>query len=66
MRKSAALAIIGAATLMLTTLTSVGLSDVAPTLAHARSVVMLEQMAGVMYVALVVTRLVGLTIRRER
>jgi len=28
--------------------------------------VMLEQMAGVMYVALVVARLVGLTIRRER
>ena len=52
--------------LSFTTLTSVGLSDVAPTLAHARSVVMLEQMAGVMYVALVVARLVGLTIRRER
>ena len=52
--------------LSFTTLTSVGLSDVAPTLAHARSVVMLEQMAGVMYVALVVARLVGLTIRRDR
>jgi hypothetical protein len=53
--------------LSFTTLTSVGLSDVTPTLAHARSVVMLEQLAGVMYVALVVARLVGLTInRRER
>ena len=52
--------------LSFTTLTSVGLSDVGPTLAHARSVVMLEQIAGVMYVALVVARLVGLTIRRER
>ena len=53
--------------LSFTTLTSVGLSDVAPVLAHARSVVMLEQLAGVMYVALVVARLVGLTItRRER
>lgn len=53
--------------LSFTTLTSVGLSDVAPALAHARSVVMLEQLAGVMYIALVVARLVGLTItRRER
>jgi hypothetical protein len=52
--------------LSFTTLTSVGLSDVAPILAHARSVVMLEQFAGVMYVALVVARLVGLTIRRDR
>jgi hypothetical protein len=52
--------------LSFTTLTSVGLSDVAPTLAHARSVVMLEQIAGVMYVALVVSRLVGLTLRRDR
>lgn len=52
--------------LSFTTLTSVGLSDVAPNLAHARSVVMLEQIAGVMYVALVISRLVGLTIRRGR
>jgi hypothetical protein len=51
--------------LSFTTLTSVGLSDVGPTLAHARSVVMLELFAGVMYVALVVARLVGLTIRRH-
>jgi hypothetical protein len=50
--------------LSFTTLTSVGLSDIGPTLPHARSVVMLEQFAGVMYVALVVARLVGLTIRR--
>lgn len=50
--------------LSFTTLTSVGLSDVAPVLAHARSVVMIEQLAGVMYVALVVARLVGLTIHR--
>ena len=51
--------------LSFTTLTSVGLSDVAPTLSHARSVVMLEQLAGVMYVGLVVARLVGLTINRR-
>lgn len=50
--------------LSFTTLTSVGLSDVYPVLAHARSLVMVEQVAGVFYVALVVARLVGLTARR--
>jgi len=50
--------------LSFTTLTSVGLSDVTPVLAHARSLVMVEQVAGVMYVALVVARLVGLTVAR--
>jgi hypothetical protein len=50
--------------LSFTTLTSTGLADFAPVLAHARSVVMLEQVAGVFYVALVVARLVGLAIRR--
>lgn len=46
--------------LSFTTLTSVGLSDVTPALDHARSWVMIEQVAGVLYVALVVARLVGL------
>ncbi|GAA5156807.1 hypothetical protein GCM10023340_45620 [Nocardioides marinquilinus] len=50
--------------LSFTTLTSVGLSDVYPIQDHARSFVMLEQVAGVFYVALVVARLVGLTARR--
>ena len=50
--------------LSFTTLTSVGLSDVVPVLAHARSLVMVEQVAGVMYIALVVARLVGLTVTR--
>jgi hypothetical protein len=50
--------------LSFTTLTSVGLSDVTPVLAHARSLVIVEQVAGVMYVALVVARLVGLTVNR--
>nr|WP_218851829.1 ion channel [Nocardioides panaciterrulae] len=50
--------------LSFTTLTSVGLSDVTPVLAHARSFVMVEQVAGVFYVALVVARLVGLTVTR--
>ncbi|MEP6854849.1 MAG: ion channel [Pedococcus sp.] len=47
-------------------LTSVGLSDVAAVLPHARSVVILEQVAGVMYVALIIARVVGLTIMRWR
>jgi hypothetical protein len=53
--------------LSFTTLTSVGLSDVYPVLDHARSLVMVEQVAGVLYVALVIARLVGLTnVRRTR
>lgn len=47
--------------LSFTTLTSVGLSDVTPIGDHARSLVMIEQVAGVLYVALVVARLVGLS-----
>lgn len=50
--------------LSFTTLTSVGLSDVIPVLAHARSLVIVEQVTGVLYVALVVARLVGLTTAR--
>ena len=50
--------------LSFTTLTSVGLSDITPVLAHARSLVMVEQVAGVLYIALVVARLVGLTVAR--
>jgi hypothetical protein len=52
--------------LSFTTLTSVGLSDVTPVLAHARSFVIVEQVAGVLYVALVVARLVGLTVRTTK
>jgi hypothetical protein len=47
--------------LSFTTLTSVGLSDVTPVAAHARSLVMVEQVAGVFYIALVVARLMSLT-----
>jgi hypothetical protein len=50
--------------LSFTNLTSVGLSDIVPVLGHARSLVMVEQVAGVLYVALVVARLVGLTVAR--
>ncbi len=52
--------------LAVTTLTSTGLSDIVPVTAHARSVVMVEQIAGLMYVALVISRMVGLTVRRAR
>jgi hypothetical protein len=50
--------------LSFTNLTSVGLSDVVPIGEHARSLVMVEQLAGVLYVALVIARLVGLTVAR--
>ena len=51
--------------LSFTNLSSTGLSDVAPITPHARSVVMIEQLAGLGYVALFVSRLVGLTISRQ-
>lgn len=50
--------------LSFTTLSSTGLSDITPVLGHARSAVMLEQLAGVFYIAMVVTRLV--TVRASR
>jgi Ion channel len=52
--------------LSFTNLTSVGLSDITPILPQARSIVMIEQVAGLMYVALVISRIVGLQISRER
>jgi hypothetical protein len=48
--------------LSFTTLSSTGLSDVVPVKAFARSLVMIEQVAGVAYVAMVVSRLVGLMV----
>jgi hypothetical protein len=49
-----------------TTLSSTGLGDVVPVRPFARSLVMIEQLAGVAYVAMVVSRLVGLTVMRRR
>ena len=46
--------------LSFTTLTSTGLSDVIPVRPFARGVVMLEQLAGLAYVAMLVSRLVGM------
>jgi hypothetical protein len=48
--------------LSFTTLSSTGLSDVVPVKAFARSLVMIEQVAGVAYVAMVVSRLVGMMV----
>ena len=48
--------------LSFTTLSSTGLSDVVPIRPFARGLVMLEQVAGVAYIAMVVSRLVGLTV----
>jgi hypothetical protein len=52
--------------LSFTNLTSVGLSDIVPVLSNARSFVMIEQVAGLLYVALVISRVVGLTLNRPR
>jgi len=51
--------------LSFTTLSSTGLSDIIPVSGHARSVNMIEQVAGLFYIAMVVTRLVGLNRRRH-
>jgi len=47
-------------------LTSVGLSDILPVLPNARSIVMIEQVVGLMYVALVISRVVALQATRIR
>jgi hypothetical protein len=52
--------------LSFSTLTSVGLSDIVAVGAQARSVVMIEMMVGVFYIAMVVSRMVGLTMMRHR
>jgi len=51
--------------LSFTTLSSTGLSDVVPVQPFSRGIVMLEQLAGLGYVAIVVSRLVGLTVPRQ-
>jgi hypothetical protein len=52
--------------LSFTNLTSTGLSDVTPIKPFARGVVMIEQLGGLAYVAMLVSRLVGLTVMRRR
>lgn len=46
--------------------TGVGLSDVVPIRPHAQSLVMVEQIAGVLYIAMVISRLVALTVLKNR
>jgi hypothetical protein len=52
--------------LSFTNLSATGLSDIVPTTSPSRVLVMLEQFAGVAYIAVVVSRLIGLTISRQQ
>lgn len=47
-------------------LSATGLSDIIPVSSPSRVLVMLEQFAGVAYLAVVVSRLIGLTITRQK
>ncbi len=51
--------------LSFTTLSGVGLSDITPLTPVARSLVMIEQFTGVMYLALVVSRLIAMTVAKR-
>jgi hypothetical protein len=51
--------------LSFTTLSGVGLGDIIPLSSPARVLVMLEEFAGVGYIAAIVSRLIGLTIREK-
>lgn len=51
--------------LSFTTLTNTGLSDIVPVLGHGRSVVMLEQFSGVMYLGLLLARIIGMAGHRQ-
>ena len=52
--------------LSFTNLSAVGLGDILPITSAARVLVMLEPFAGVAYIAVVVSRLIGLTIVRQQ
>ncbi|GAB3114884.1 hypothetical protein GCM10027055_21750 [Janibacter alkaliphilus] len=47
-------------------LTGVGLTDVGAVKPHARAITIVEQLTGVMYVAMVISRLVALTVAKAR
>jgi hypothetical protein len=51
--------------LSVTTMTSLGLSDIVPVRPHARAFVMIEQIAGMLYLALAVARVMALTVARS-
>jgi hypothetical protein len=48
--------------LSFTTLSGVGLGDIVPVLPMARALIMIEELSGVMYLALVVSRLIALSV----
>ncbi len=50
--------------LSFSSLSSTGLSDVVPIKPFARGLVMIEQLAGLAYLAIVVSRLVALTVHK--
>ena len=52
--------------LSFTNLSATGLCDIVPITSPARVLVMLEQFAGVAYIAVVVSRLIGMTIGRSK
>lgn len=47
-------------------LSSVGLSDIVPVTPMARAIVMIESFAGIMYIALVVSRLISISVAERR
>jgi hypothetical protein len=49
-----------------TNLTATGLGDVIPVTPPARAIVMLEQFSGIAYVAVVVSRLIGMTLTQQK
>jgi hypothetical protein len=51
--------------LSVTNLSTSGLSDIVPSSAWGRAIIIIEQSAGVGYVAIVVSRLIGLTIQKH-
>lgn len=52
--------------LSIAVLSSVGLSDILPATPMARALVMLESIAGIMFIALVVSRLISLNVHSQR
>jgi len=52
--------------LSFTTLSGVGLGDIVPVLPMARALVMIEEFTGVMYLAVVVSRLIALSVTTRR
>jgi len=52
--------------LSFTNLSTTGLSDIVPVSAWSRALMMLEQLTGVCYMAIIVSRLIGLSLQKRR